>query len=510
MTAVGATDASFPQPDVSRTPSGARRLGIALLVIAAAQLMLLVDATITNIALPSIQSDLDVSASNLAWVVNAYLLVFGGLLLFGGRAGDLYGRRRVFQVGVALFTLASLVAGLAPNEGLLIAARILQGAGAAITAPNALALITTTFPEGKPRNSAMAVYGAMSGLGITLGVLLGGILTGYLDWRWVFLINIPIGLAVLLGSHTLVQAERHRGSLDVPSALSGTSGMLALVYGITRGGEHGWAEGMTLTAFALAAALLTVFLVLQAHTAHPMLPLHLLRDGNRAGSYAVMLLAGAGLEATFYLLTLYMQLVLRYEPVQAGLAYLPFSVGLILAAGLSSKLITRITPRLIVGPGLLIATAALFWFSTLEHGSSYPGHLMPAIFAMAFGIGATFVPLTLTAVSGVEDQESGIASAVLNTSQQIGGALGIAVLSAVATSAAENRVPDTVNALARGLAAKDSALVEKAVTALTHGYTVAFAVGGALFLTALTITMTAVNAGPQQHAPTETGQAPVG
>jgi MFS family permease len=296
---------SAASPDQSQTSAGSpagRRLGLSLLVIATAQLMLVLDDSIANIALPSIQADLGVSAANLPWVINAYVLVFGALLLFGGRVGDLFGRRRVLRIGLAVFVAASLLGGLAPNTGLLIAARALQGLGAALAAPNALALIATTFPIGKPRNSAMAVYGAMSAVGIVAGVLLGGALTGLLDWRWVFFINIPIGLAVLAGTGALPEGGRGRGRLDIPGAVSGTGAMVGLVYGITRAGEHGWTDAVTQAAFAVAAVLLAVFLMLQARTDLPLLPLGLFADRNRAGSYATILFIGAGLMGSFYLL----------------------------------------------------------------------------------------------------------------------------------------------------------------------------------------------------------------
>ncbi|MFC3578109.1 MFS transporter [Streptomyces yaanensis] len=469
-----------------------------MFVIAAAQLMVILDGTITNIALPSIQTDLDVSDANLAWIVNSYALAFGGLLLLGGRAGDLFGRRRMFQLGIAVFTLASLLGGLAVNEGLLIGARILQGVGAAVAAPSALSLIATTFPEGKPRNKAMGIYAAMAGIGATAGLLLGGILTDVLDWRWVFFVNVPIGLAVLAGTKTLVEAERHRGRLDIPGTVTGSGGLIALVYGITRGGEHGWTDGGTLASFAASVVLLAVFLFIQGRTAHPMMPLRLFRDRNRSGSYATMLFIGAGMMATFYFLTLYMQLILGYSPVKTGFAYLPFSIGMGIAATASSKLLTRLAPRLIAGPGLLVAAVGMFWFATLTPDSSYTAHLMPAMFVTAVGLGASFVPMTLSAVSGVEHQDTGIASALLNTAHQIGGALGLAVLSTASTSAANDRLPEAAASFYRGLAVKDFGLVANAGEALTHGYGVAFATAGALFLFGLTVTAIAVTAGKQQ------------
>ncbi|MFD7896702.1 MFS transporter [Streptomyces sp. NPDC059743] len=494
------TTAVPARPDISGTPRRDRHLGLALFVIAAAQLMVVLDATITNIALPSIQTDLGVSDANLAWIVNSYALAFGGLLLLGGRAGDLFGRRRMFQMGIAIFTLASVLGGLAPNEALLIAARILQGVGAALAAPSALALITTTFPAGKPRNTAMGVYAAMGGVGATVGLLLGGVLTHVLDWRWVFFVNIPIGLAVLAGTRTLVEAERTPGRLDIPGAITGTGGLIALVYGITRGGEHGWSNSLTLTSFATAAALLVAFLLVQARTDHPMMPLRLFKDRSRWGSYATMLFIGAGMFATFYFLTLYMQLIVGYSPVRTGFAYLPFSFGMAVAAGVSSKLVTHVPPRLIAGPGLLVAAVGMFWFATLEPDSSYAGHLMPAMFVTALGLGMSFVPMTLGAVSGVAAGDTGIASALLNTAQQIGGALGLAVLSTISTSAADDKLPDAAEALYRGLAIEDFSLVARAGEALTHGYTVAFAAAAAMFLAGLAVTVLAVNAGKQHQA----------
>ncbi|MFE2714102.1 MFS transporter [Streptomyces mirabilis] len=506
MSAESVTAVAPAGPDTSGSSSGGRHLGLALFVIAAAQLMVVLDATITNIALPAIQTDLGVSDANLAWIVNSYALAFGGLLLLGGKAGDLFGRRKMFQVGIAVFTLASLLGGLAPNESLLIGARVLQGVGAALAAPSALALITTTFPAGKSRNTAMGVYAAMGGVGATAGLLLGGTLTDVMDWRWVFFVNIPIGLAVLAGTRTLVEAERHPGRLDVPGAITGTGGLIALVYGITRGGEHGWTDGVTLVSFAAAAVLLAAFLYLQARTADPMMPLRLFKDRTRSGSYATMLFIGAGMFATFYFLTLYMQLILGYSPVRTGFAYLPFSFGMAMAAGISSKLVTHLAPRLIAGPGLLVAAVGMLWFATLEPDSSYTVHLMPAMFVTALGLGMSFVPMTLGAVSGVSHQDTGVASALLNTAQQIGGALGLAILSTISTSAADDKLPEAAGSLYRGLATKDFALVAKAGDAVTHGYTMAFVAAAAMFLAGLLVTGFAINAGRQQH--TE-GAAPV-
>ncbi|GAA0970467.1 MFS transporter [Actinocorallia libanotica] len=474
--------------------------GLALVVIAAAQLMVVLDGTITNIALPSIQTDLGMSASGLAWVVNSYALAFGGLLLLGGRSGDLFGRRRMFRIGLAVFTVASLLGGLAQNDVQLIAARILQGVGAAIAAPTALSLITVNFPEGKPRNKAMGVYAAMAGIGSTVGLLLGGVLTDYLDWRWVMFVNVPIGLVVLAGTKILAEGERNTGGLDVPGAGTGTGGLLALVYGITRGGEAGWTDTLTLASLAGALVLLAVFLVIQRRSTHPMMPLRLFADRNRAGANTTVLFIGAGMFATFYFLTLYLQQVHGYSPVKTGLAYLPFSFGMAVAAGVGSQLVTRLAPRQIAAPGLLIAAAGMYWFSTLEPGSPYLTHLMPAMFVTAVGLGASFVPMTLAAVSRVQDQDAGIASALLNTTQQIGGALGLAVLSTISTTAANDLLPHASERFFQAAATSDLPLLAKAAEALTHGYTTAFLVAAALFIAAFAVVLSAVNTPRQKQS----------
>jgi EmrB/QacA subfamily drug resistance transporter len=473
-------------------------------VIATAQLMLVLDDSIANIALPSIQADLGVSAANLPWVINAYVLVFGALLLFGGRVGDLFGRRRVLRIGLVVFVAASLLGGLAPNTALLIGARGLQGLGAALAAPNALALIATTFPMGKPRNKAMAVYGAMSAVGIVAGVLLGGALTGLLDWRWVFFINVPIGLAVLAGTPVLAEGQRHRSRLDTPGAVTGTGAMVSLVYGITRAGEHGWTDAWTLAAFAAAAVLLVVFLVLQARTAQPLLALGLFADRNRAGSYATVLFIGAGLMGSFYLLALFLQQVLQFGALKTGVASLPFAVGIILASGISAKLVERLAPRVVAAPGLVLAAAGMFWLSTLTVNSSYVGHVMPALFLTAFGLGLAFVPLTLTAVHRVADDRAGVASALVNTAQQIGAALGLAVLTTVSTTAAEAQLPGAVRVLQQGLADGDTGAVATAGQALAEGYTTAFLAGAGLLLAAaVLVAVTVTNRGTQRAAATD-------
>lgn len=472
-----------------------RELGLPLAVIATAQLMAVLDDTVANIALPTLQNDLGISAANLPWVINAYILAFGGLLLFGGRLGDLYGRRRMLQVGMAIFTIASLLVGLSQDS--VIASRGLQGVGASLTAPNALPLIATTFPEGKARNKAMAVYGAMSGLGIITGVILGGLLTGLLGWRWAFFINIPIGLAVLAGSKTLVEAELHKGRPDLGGAFTSIGGMAALVYGITRGGEHGWTDSITLASFAASAILLPVFLAIQARGKDPLLPLHLLKDRNRAGSYLAMLL-GFGPMGMLYLLALYLQHILGYSPIWTALAFLPFGTGIILGAGISSRLVMRFSPREVAVPYALIGSAALFWLSNIGQELDYLWHFMPAAFITAFGFVTEVIALALTAVKGVQMQETGIASALFNASQQIGVALGLAVLSTIAISATSSRLPDALTALYRGRETDGTTLIQSASEALVHGYGLALATGGVALGIAAIIVAVLVNARRRQ------------
>lgn len=475
-------------------PGAGRHLGLALTVIASAQLMVVLDGTITNIALPSLKEDLDISASGLAWVVNSYVLAFGGLLLLGGRIGDLFGRRRIFRIGIALFTLASLLGGFATSQELLIAARVLQGVGAAVAAPTALSLIATTFPEGAPRNKAMGVYAGMSGIGATVGLLLGGVLTEYLDWRWVFFVNVPIGLAVLFGTKVLTESERVRGRLDVPGAVTGTAGLVSLVYAITRGGEHSWTNGSTLALFGTATVLLAAFVFLQARVAAPMMPLRLLADRNRAGSYVTMLFIGAGMFAMFYFLSLYMQQVLGFNALETGLAYIPFSLGMGMATNAGSKLVARFAPRTLTIPGLALAAAGMLWFGTMTPESSYWAHLMPAMFITSVGLGAAFLPVTLGAVSGVGHQDAGIASALLNTAQQVGGAIGLAVLATVSTTRADDKLPNADGAYYQALATKDVSLLERAASALTDGYTAALVGSAALMVAGIVVVGLAVNA----------------
>jgi EmrB/QacA subfamily drug resistance transporter len=472
-----------------------RHLGLALVVIAGAQLLVVLDATIVNIALPSIERQFRIGGPNLVWIVNAYALTFGGFMLLGGRAGDLYGRRRVFRIGLAIFAGASLLGGLAPNEHLLIAARVVQGMGGAIIAPNALALIGTNFPQGPSRNRAMGLYAAMAGIGATIGLLLGGVLTDYLNWRWVFFVNVPIGVAVLLGSSVLAEGNTHTGRLDIPGSVFGTGGLVTLVYGITRAGQAGWADTWTLVSFAVAAVLLTVFLVLQTRAPNPILPLRLLRDRNRSGAYITMMLVGSAMFATFFFLTLYMQQVLAYSPIKTGLSYLPLNIGMMIAAGaVVPRLLGRIAPRVLIVTGTFIGAGGMFWFSFLTTSASYWTDLLPAMMITGIGLGTAFLPLPLAALAGTTERDAGIASALLNSGELIGGALGLAVLATVATTASDNRLPHAVSSFYRGLAAHNLSLVRQAADAMTYGYTVALGAAALTLIAAGFVALVLINA----------------
>lgn len=505
-----------PTPDKGAAPV---RLGWALVLISVAQLMVVLDATIANIALPYIGADLSISSANLSWIVTGYALAFGGLLLLGGRLGDLLGRRRVFMIGLVVFAVASLLGGLATSEGLLLGARGLQGLGAALASPAALALITTTFPAGPARNRAFAVYAAMSGIGAAFGLILGGWLTGLdsfvgLDvqgWRLTFLINVPIGIAAaLLAPRFLPESERNTGRLDVPGAITGTLGLLALVFGLTRAGEeaYGWGDPSTLASLAAGVALLVSFAVIESRVSDPLLPIRIFANRTRAASFVAMMVVPAAMFAMFFFLSLYIQNIAGYEPLHTGFAFLPFSFGVIAGAGLSSNLVNRIDPRFVAGTGTLLAAIALWGFSRLpsDFGATdivsslaagdpivdlnYWGAVFPYLLLMSFGMGLVFVPLTLTAVHHVRAEDSGIGSGVLNTMQQVGGALGLAALSTVASHVSSTRADELgpqVGAAVTGAGVptdQAGGLIQNAtyLGSFAEGGTTAFLVGTAMIL----------------------------
>ncbi len=512
-----ATSAATPS-----TGHGHRHLGWALVLISVAQLMVVLDSTIANIALPYIGRDLSISPANLSWVVTGYALAFGGLLLLGGRLGDLYGRRRLFMTGVTIFAVASAIGGLAQNELMLLGSRGLQGLGAAIASPTALALITTTFPAGPQRNRAFSVYAAMSGAGAAVGLILGGWLTGlephlfghaFGGWRLTFLINVPIGLgAAFFARRVLAESEQHPGELDLPGALTGTLGLVAIVFGLTHAGDqrYGWGDPSTFVSLAVGVALLALFVLLERRVAHPLMPFRILANRTRATAFAVMMLVPAAMFAMFFFLSLFVQNVMGYSPLKTGFAFLPFSFGIVIAATASSRLLSRVDPRWLAGIGTLMSGSALFGFSRIPYDATvgnlgvhadYLTNILPFVVLMSLGMGLTFVPMTLTAVHGVGQRDSGIGSGVLNTMQQVGGALGLATLSTVSVHFAGTKAKELAAALAAagpqgGTPDADQAHATKVLVqqvAFTEGATHAFLTGAAMIWVGTLIVLTFLN-----------------
>ncbi|MFF4797735.1 MFS transporter [Streptomyces sp. NPDC001351] len=410
-------------------PPHPARLGTVLFVIVTAYLMVGVDSTVVNVALPDIQQDLGFSRTGLSWVLNAYTLAFGGLLLLGGRVGDIVGRRRTLATGVLLFAGSSLLGGLATDSAWLLAARALQGAGAALTAPSTLALITTNFPEGPRRHHALGIYSSMAGIGASIGLVLGGMLTSWASWRWALLINVPIGIGVALALPRFVgETPRHAGRFDAGGALTGTAGMTSLVYAFIRVSEAGWSDTQALLGFSTAAALLAGFTITESRAAQPIMPLRLFSDRNRAGGYAGVLLLPAGMFGAFYFLTLISQQVLEYSPLRAGFAFLPMTLAMFTTVRFVPRLLARFgaKPVLLTGMGLLVAAAAWLW--RLEPGEGYPAGLLGPLLLMGIGVGLSFMPLNATILARIEPREAGAASGLLQTLQWLGGTLGLSVL----------------------------------------------------------------------------------
>ncbi len=408
----------------------------ALAVLAVAQFMVVLDASIVNVALPSIQTDLGFSENGLQWVVNAYTLMFGGFLLLGGRAADLFGRRRVFMIGLIVFSVASLAGGFATSSGWLIVARGVQGLGAAIVSPAALSIVTTTFTEGAERNKALGIWGALAGAGGAVGVLMGGMLTEWAGWEWVLFVNVPIGVAAALAAPRFVRESRthERTSMDIAGAVSVTAGLVVLVYALVDANNAGWGSLQTVGLLALSVALIVAFVGIELRTKHPIMPLTIFRNRNVASADAVALLVGASLFSMFFFISLYLQQVLGDSALRAGLSYLPLSAAIITSAGVASQLVTKVGPKPVLVSGLAFTTLGLLLFTQISADGSYLGDVLLPSVIVAVGLGLSFVSLTITAVSGVSHGEAGLASGLLNTAQQVGGALGLAVLSSVATS----------------------------------------------------------------------------
>jgi EmrB/QacA subfamily drug resistance transporter len=440
---------------------------LVLVLVCIAQFMVVLDATIVNVALPSIQEDLHFSQGSLQWVINGYTLVFGGFLLLGGRASDLFGRRRLFLIGIVIFSVASLLNGLAQSGSWLIAARALQGLGAALVSPAALSIITTTFAEGEERAKALGVWSAIAAGGAAFGLLLGGILTDLLSWEWIFFVNVPIGIAAFVLSTRYVPesvAPERPDSVDLPGAVSVTAGLMVLVYAIVKAEDYGWGSARTLALGAVAVALLVAFVFIERRSSAPLIRLDIFKSRNISGANAIMILVAGGMFAFFFLSSLYVQQVLGYSPLQAGLAFLPFALGIVIGAGLAQAATQRIPLRFIAITGLVLSAAGLFVMSLADSDGTYLGNLLPAIVPMSIGMGMTFLPLTLVATSGVSASDAGLASGLFNTSQQVGGALGLAILSTLAADLTANLLAD----LGRTAGAADR------LTALVDGFHLAY------------------------------------
>ncbi|HTW03956.1 MAG TPA: MFS transporter [Streptosporangiaceae bacterium] len=432
-----------------------RRLGLALVVIAAAQLMIVLDLNIVTVALPHIQSALRFSGSNLEWVVNAYAVTFGGLLLLGGRAGDLLERRRVFIAGLLVFVLASLLGGLATDEAWLITARAVQGAGAAMAAPAALSLIAVTFPEGPPRNRATAVYSAMAILGIPVGLIAGGLLVSYVNWRWVMFVNVPIGLTVaFLAARVLPATGRRAGRFDIPGAVTATAGVASLVYGLsnaatTPDGVSHWGDAKVIAALAAAVVLLAAFVVIETRSPDPLLPFRVLRSRDRSGAYLITLCIGIALFGMFFFLTLFIQDVWGYSALKTGLAYLPFVPVILATTVVAQQAVTRIGPRPLLAAGSAITAGGMVWLSRISENSSFAGGMLGPELLLGAGLGLMFVPVFLTGLTKVNDNDTGVAASLINVGQQVGGSVGLAILGTVAWSAVASSLRSQAAAAAR-------------------------------------------------------------
>jgi EmrB/QacA subfamily drug resistance transporter len=448
---------------------------IALVVLCVGMLMIILDSTIVNVALPSIQDDLGFSQSSLAWVVNAYLIAFGGLLLLSGRVGDLLGRRNVFMVGLAVFTLASLVCGLADSQALLIGARFVQGVGGALTSAVILGMIVTMFPEPREQAKAIGVYSFVASAGASIGLLAGGALTQGISWHWIFFVNVPIGIATAVFALRLVSRDAGIGlrhGADVPGAVLVTGALMLGVYTILGAGDHGWGSAHTLGLGAVAAALLVAFLVRESRIENPLMPLRVFRSRNVSGANLVQMLLVAGLFGMFFLGVLYLQRVLGYDAIETGLAFLP--VALLIGAislGVSERLTTRFGARATLIPGLALVFAGLLLFTRAPVDGSYLSDVLPSMILLGTGAGLSFPALTTLAMSGATQRDAGLASGLINTSLQVGGSLGLAVLATLATSR-------TGSLRAGG---------DSLASALTGGYHLAFVIGAGLLLVAVSV-----------------------
>ena len=455
-------------------PTAPDRRWLVLVLVCIAQFMVVLDATVVNVALPAIQADLDFAPSSLQWVVNAYTLAFGGFLLLGGRAADFLGRRRLFVLGVVVFTGASLLNGLATSSELLIGARALQGLGAAMVSPAALSIVTTTFRDGAERTKALSVWAAIAVGGAAIGLLLGGILTEYLSWEWIFFVNVPIGIAAVLLSLRYVPESKAHGTsgVDVAGAVSVTAGITLLVYAIVKTQDYGWASLETFVLAGAALALLAAFAAIEMRSRAPLVRLGIFRTRSLTSANLAMLAVAGGMFAVFFFASLYLQDILDFSPVQAGLAFLPLTAGIIAFSVVAQQLISRVGVRAVALAGMGTAAIGLLLLARIPVDGSYASDVLPGLLVMSAGLGLTFVPLTLIATTNVADADAGLASGIFNSSQQIGGALGLAILSTVATA-------QTTDALSS--AGSDPSASQQA-SALVDGFQAAFAIGAGLML----------------------------
>ena len=499
--ASGTRSETTPAAAPGGVAAGGARSGLALPILAAAQLMVVLDATIVNVALPHIQRALGFSGSGLEWVVNAYALTFGGLLLLGGRAGDLLGRRKMFIAGLLLFSAASLAGGFATSQEFLLVARAVQGAGGALVAPAALSLITTTFPEGPPRNRALGVYAAMSIAGGAIGLIAGGLLTTYVSWRWVLFVNVPIGAAVALAApRVLAETPRRRGRFDLPGAITGTAGVALLVYGLVSAatspnGVSHWGDAKVVASLAAGVVLLAAFAVIETRSPQPLLPLRLLRDRNRTGAY--LSYGGVGIIAfgMFFFLTVFMQAVWGYSALKTGVAYLPFTAALLIAAGAVAQLVPRIGARPLLLAGSAASTGGFYWLSRISENDTYASGVLGPTIVIGAGVALLFVTLSLVALNRVPEADSGVASSLLNTGQQVGGSIGLALLGTVAWSAVAHSIhAQAVVAARAGHPVHSGGLQAAAIYrhALATGFGRAFLVAAGIALLTLAINIAVI------------------
>ncbi|CUU56330.1 drug resistance transporter, EmrB/QacA subfamily [Parafrankia irregularis] len=453
-------------------PHEARRARVALLTIVSCQLMLVLDITIVNVALPHIQQTLYFSTTNLAWVINAYTLAYGGLLLLGGRTGDILGRRNTLVGGIVLFTVASLLGGLSTEPWMLVAARVGQGVGAACASPNALALIAANFPEGPARTKAMGAWAAVSGVGGSIGLIVGGMLTTWLSWRWVMFINVPFGAAiVLLAPRVLRTPPRQQGRFDAAGALASVIGLASLVYGFLRASSDGWSDSQAQVAFGLAVVALAAFGVIESRAAQPVVPRQLVTEPHRVRSYLLMLLLTGSMLSMFFFGTQVLQEILRFSALRAGLAFLPLSLGILVSASRASKLLPRFGPKPLMLVGAALGTGGMSWLSQVSTDSSYVSIMLGPLLMFGFGLGLLFVPLSVSLVAGVPPKLSGAAASMMVTVQQVGGALGVAVLVTVFGTASRHSRADVP---------AGSSTADAARYVLAHGVARAFLVGAFL------------------------------